>query len=72
MILFHDSKWSGDLPNILTYPNFDPLGVSGAQQIKMKNLKKEIFVPKYFNFQNLVQEEMKKDSKLESPQTLLP
>ena len=53
MIFFDDSnswfedsrgwKWSGNLPKILIYPNFYPVGVSGAIQFKMnKDFRRKV------------------------------
>ena len=37
--LFRGWTWSGDLPKTLIYLNFDPMGVSKAQKLKMKHKK---------------------------------
>ena len=47
---FEDSRgwtWSGELPKILIYPNFDPMGISRVQKFKMKiKQNKTYFRPK--------------------------
>ena len=60
MTFFDDTRdctWSGDLPQILTYPIFDLMGVSRDKKFKMKNLKID-FRPEITS-QNIVPEEMK-------------
>ena len=43
LILRGGWTWSGDFPKILIYLNFDPMGCSRAQKLKIKHIKIRYF-----------------------------